>query len=117
MKHKVLILVGLAAFQGLLDFFYAEALPNLVVSPSRAFTIGATAFVLLWLVQLLKRNLLPPVLGGLSVLSSAYFGALLVQADYLVSKSVFSAIVHIAILIVTYLVLEKVQGKCVKKGA
>lgn len=110
MKKTILILFGLVILQGVIDFFYAKALPDLVVSPQRALVIGVTAIVLLFLINLIKDNLLPPVLGGLSIFSSAFFGALLVQANYLISKSFLSAVVHIAILIITYLILIKINN-------
>ena len=101
--HYIKNAVLLIALQLILDQIYVFLYPT--VSPIRATLIGVSALVILFIPPL-KRLVDGHVLVGfLSIYSSALFGALLVQADLLVSKSALSAVVHVAILIVTYSVL------------
>ena len=103
-KKLILTLVGLLALQLLIDLLFVYIYP--LVGPLRATMIGATAFLVLGGIHLSKKELVNPVLGGLSIFSSALFGALLVQAGVLVSKSTLSGAVHGLILIVAFLVLS-----------
>lgn len=72
------------------------------VNPIRASLIGVSTLVILFVPPI--RGLVNgySLTGFLSVYSSALFGALLVQWGVLVSKSIFSAVVHAALLIATY---------------
>lgn len=89
--------------QGLLDMLYVSLYP--AVNPIRASLIGASALVILFISPVRRLVDGYSLAGFLSIYSSALFGALLVQSGVLVSKSLFSAVVHIALLIATYGVL------------
>lgn len=97
------IVVILILIQFLLDMLYVYI--YLTVNPIRATLIGASALVILFIPFL--RNLIgmKPYIAFLPIYSSALFGALLVQADFVASKSVASGIAHVVILIVTYIVI------------
>jgi hypothetical protein len=91
----------LIILQGILDYLFVYLYPT--VNPIRATMIGLTALLILYIGRELIK--VPVAFGFLAVYASALFGALLVQAGVLVSKSAVSGIAHIAILIVTYLLL------------
>lgn len=97
---NIAVLIGL---QLVLDRLYIFLYPT--VSPIRATLIGLSALAILFLpfVKYLVGG--HRLVGFLSIYSSALFGALLVEAGILVSKSSLSAAVHVAILIATYGVL------------
>ncbi|PIN73951.1 hypothetical protein COV20_02455 [Candidatus Woesearchaeota archaeon CG10_big_fil_rev_8_21_14_0_10_45_16] len=98
------VIVMLLILQLVIDYIFVFIYPE--VNPIRATLIGATALVILFLLPWSKDwSRLPAWLAFLPIYSSALFGALLVQADYLVSKSVVSAVVHALILIVTYVII------------
>ncbi|MBI2033569.1 MAG: hypothetical protein HYT13_00505 [Candidatus Liptonbacteria bacterium] len=107
MKRAVLIILGLIIVQFLIDVFFAKVFPEIPVSPLRATLIGASALALFFIIRRFTNKFVSPLLGALSIFSSALFGALLVQSDYLVSKSAASGIVHIIILIIAYLMLSR----------
>src|SRR3989344_3958159 len=113
MKHhtKTIIyrIIGLMILQGILDLIFVYLYPE--VNPIRATFIGLSAIIVLDLLYFIRKNLINPVIGGISIFSSALFGALLVQVGYLISKSPLSTLVHVLILIVTYLILDFVFKK------
>ncbi|MDP3734780.1 MAG: hypothetical protein Q8R37_06120 [Nanoarchaeota archaeon] len=112
MKSKqTLINLGLLLLlHALVDKVYVFVYPS--VNPFRALFIGATATTVLWLFR--KKIKIVFWKGGLAVFSSALFGALLVQAGLVVSKSALSAIAHALILIITYLLFEFMIRKTLK---
>jgi len=102
-KHlKVIVILILIQF--LLDLLYVYIYP--IVNPIRATMIGFSALIILYLISRipLTKNLiyLKPYISFIPIYSSALFGALLVQADVVTSKSAASGIAHVVILIVTY---------------
>jgi len=107
LKKVIIDLVILIILHALTDFLFSFLYPP--VNPARATMIGATATLVLFAVE--KKTKLNAGIGGLSIFSSALFGAVLVQAGILVSKSLLSAVVHVVILIVTCLVLQA----CIKE--
>lgn len=102
-KKHIKNLVLLIVLHLLVDILYLFLYPS--VNPLRATFIGATAFVVLYVPVLRKVIGLPPGLAFLPIYSSALFGALLVQADIVTSKSTLSAVAHVLILIVTYIII------------
>lgn len=97
---QILINLGLLLLlHVIIDQVYVYIYP--AVSPLRALFIGATATAVLWLFR--KKLKLVFWKGGLAIFSSAFIGALLVQAGILTSKSALSAVIHALILIITYL--------------
>ena len=72
------------------------------VNPIRATFIGLTAFAILAVPPIRRYLNRDAITGALAIYSSALFGALLVQTGYLLSKSAFSAFIHVVILVVTY---------------
>jgi hypothetical protein len=113
MKSKTLLkdLVILVILQYLIDLLFVVLYAS--VNPARAAMIFATATLVLVAIE--KKSYLNPGLGGLSIFSSALFGALLVQGGVLISKSVTSAIAHVLILVVTYILLSYLSNKRNKK--
>ena len=102
-KNLIIGLIALPILQYLIDLLYVYIYPN--ISPLRALMISITAFVVLLIALAFHRKEINPVVGGLSILSSAFFGSLLVNGGFLVSKSVGSGIWHIIILEFSFLVL------------
>jgi len=94
----------LVILQFILDTLYVYLYPT--VNPIRATLIGFSALVVLYLLSLTgiysKIIELKSYIGFLPIYSSALFGALLVQADFVKSKSPESGIAHVVILVVTY---------------
>lgn len=109
-SFKIILLLFL---QFLIDNLYVFIYET--VNPIRATLIGATALVLLSVQYFAHSRFINPVIGALSIYSSALFGALLVQGNYLVSKSLFSALIHTIILIITYLILSYLNKKYLRK--
>lgn len=93
------------------SFFY-----SLPINPFRATLISVMALLVLLGIDVLRKGLLNPYVGGISIFLAAYFGSILVQEGYLVSKSAESALIHIGILAVSYIAVNKVFQKPVTKG-
>lgn len=108
-KRVIVNLIGLILLQFLIDMLFVFIYPT--VNPIRASFIGVTALAVLFGVYSVKKDLVNPIVGALSIFSSALFGALLVQSGYLASKSPLSGLVHALILIFTYLIIEFVRRK------
>ena len=106
-KHMKVIVI-LILLQYLLDVLYVYLYPN--VNPIRATLIGASALAILLIPFISKLVEMKPYIAFLPIYSSALFGALLVQADVVKSKSAGSGIAHIIILIVTYFVIMGVYS-------
>lgn len=111
-KHLKAVFV-LILIQFLLDMLYVYIYPD--VNPIRATMIGITALIILYLLSLTefysKIMELKPHIAFLPIYSSALFGALLVQADVVKSKSIESGVAHVAILIVMYSVIIMIKNK------
>lgn len=101
-KRVIINIVILIILQFLVDMLYVILYPD--VNPLRAVMIGISSFIVLWIFG--KKLKVDMWIGGLSIFSSAFFGALLVQGGILVSKSVLSGVIHILILIVSYFVFR-----------
>ena len=105
-KHLKIIVI-LILIQFLLDMLFVYLYPD--VTPIRATLIGASAFFILYLLSLTKIyekiTKLGYYIAFLPIYSSALFGALLVQADVVASKSPESGIAHVVILVVTYFII------------
>lgn len=110
-KH-LLQIISFILLQFLIDRAYVYIYPE--VNPIRALLIGATAFVILFVVSKFWKGA-SYWIGTISIFSSAFLGALLVQGGYIVSKSALSGIVHILILVLTYLFTYVLNLYCFKK--
>jgi hypothetical protein len=109
MKH-VYTIVGLVVLIFLLDLLFRPIYPE--VDRIRATLVGITAYVVLFALSKLRPGLVNPLVGALAIFASAFLSVLLIQAGVLVSKSAISAIVHVAILAVAYLIAAAiVAGK------
>ena len=106
LKHLKIVMI-LIALQFLLDMLYVYLYST--VNPIRATLIGLSAlailFAIYWIPPIYKFIELKPYIAFLPIYSSALFGALLVQAEAVKSKSPESGIAHVVILIVTYFVV------------
>lgn len=111
-KHLKVIII-LVILQFLLDMLYVYIYSN--VNPIRATFIGVSSLIILLIPFMSKLVEMKPYIAFLPIYSSALFGALLVQADVVKSKSAASGIAHIIILIVTYFVIMAVYGFYQKK--
>lgn len=107
-KH-VKVIVVLVVIQFALDMLFVYLYPN--VSPIRATLIGFSALIILFIPFIKKMIEMKPYIAFLPIYSSVLFGALLVQADFVKSKSAASGIAHVVILIVTYIVIIAIQKK------
>ena len=111
-KHLKIIFI-LIVLQFILDMLYVYIYPT--VNPIRATLIGASALIILFMPFLTRIIDMKPYMAFLPIYSSALFGALLVQAAFVKSKSPASGIAHIVILIVTYFVIVTYVGYKKKK--
>ena len=116
-KHLKAVVV-LNILQFLLDRLYIYIYPT--VNPIRATLIGFSAFVILYLISLITstKNLieLKPFIAFIPIYSSALFGALLVQADFVKSKSAASGIAHVVILIITYFIIITINKRVIARA-
>ena len=115
-KRAILSIIWLLLLQFALDILFVYIYPE--VSPLRASFIGVSSFLILSLTYLFIKNItrnkkefVDPLTGALSIFSSAFFGALLVQAGYLASKSNLSGEVHIILLALSYVILDHIHRK------
>ena len=115
-KHLRIVII-LVLIQFLLDILFVYIYP--AVNPIRATLIGISALIVLLIVSfttIITRLVeMKPYIAFIPIYSSALFGALLVQADFVKSKSAASGIAHVVILIVTYFVIVAVQRTYQKK--
>ena len=102
-RNLIIGVIVLPVLQLLINLLYVYIYPT--VNPLRALMIGATAFVVLLIAIAFHRREIHPVIGGLSIFLSAFFGALLVSGGALVSKSFFSGLVHLLILWIIFAAL------------
>lgn len=100
LKSHFLMVIILLIIQLNVDFMYRFVYP--AVNPLRASLIGLTSLIVLYIPHLRRWFTFPPYFSFLPIFSSALFGALLVQAGILISRSAFSALIHALILILTY---------------
>ena len=110
-KHLKVIII-LVVLQFILDMLYVYIYPT--VNPIRATFIGFSALVILFIPFITKLVDMKPYIAFLPVYSSALFGALLVQADFVKSKSAASGIAHVSILVVTYFIIYIIKNKTKK---
>lgn len=111
-KDHFFIVVTLLIIQLVVDFIFRFIYSS--VNPIRASFIGLASLLILYIPLVRKGIILPPFIAAIPIFSSALFGALLVQAGVLVSKSPVSAIVHALILIFTYALLTASLPKAVR---
>lgn len=97
-------LITLILLQYLIDLLYTFVYGT--VNPIRAALIGITALILLSVQYFAYNKFIDPIIGALSIYSSALFGTLLVQNHYLISKSFLLYLVYLIILIITYLLIN-----------
>lgn len=88
------------------SFFY-----QIPVSPVRATFVSAVALLVLLGADALRKGLVNPYVGGISIFLAAYLGSILVQEGYLASKSPESGAVHVVILAVSYILVNRVFQK------
>ena len=94
------IIASLALLQFALDVAYAYIYPT--VNPARATLIGVSSFIILFAPFIRKLTHMKPYIAFLPIYSSAFFGALLVQANVIRSKSLGSGLTHLILLAITY---------------
>ncbi len=111
-KHLKIIII-LIIIQFLLDMLFVYLYPT--VNPIRATLIGFSSLIILFVPFLQKLTEMKPYIAFLPIYSSALVGALLVQADFVKSKSAASGIAHLVILIITYFVIILIKNNLSKK--
>ena len=109
MRRRLLSIAALILLIFLLDRAYRYLHPE--VNLVRACLVGASAFLVLLVLSVLRRGLLDPVVGGLSVFASAFLSVLLIQGGLLVSQSLVSGIVHAIILAAAFLALDAAAAR------
>lgn len=102
------IIASLALLQFALDVAYAYIYPT--VNPARATLIGVSSFVILFAPFMRKLTHMKPYIAFLPIYSSAFFGALLVQANVIRSKSLGSGLTHLTFLAITYFTIVILQN-------
>jgi hypothetical protein len=101
---------GLILLEVLLDIAFSLFYP-MPINPFRATLISAVALLVLLGVDALKKGLINPYIGGISIFLAAYLGSILVQEGYLASKSWESGLAHVVILTATFILVSRVFGK------
>ena len=97
------IILALIFLYLVIHFVYIFLYP--IDDPIRATLIGATAFFIVC-IPLWKDFIgMKPWLGFLPIFSAALFGYILVQQNVISSKFPQSTLIHVVILILTYLLL------------
>jgi hypothetical protein len=76
------------------------------VNTARSILVGATAWVALELLWIGGLRWVPPVRGGLAILTSAFVSVQWIAAGWLVSRSMVSVWVHVALLGAVYIAIE-----------
>jgi hypothetical protein len=107
MRRDTLAVGALAALLFAIDRLYRVLHP--VVDLERATWVGLTALAALAPLALVRRRPLEPWLGALSIWASAVGSVLLIEAGVLVSRSLLSGAVHLAILAAIYGPLERAR--------
>lgn len=112
MRRRLLGVAGLTGLLGAIDALYRVLHPE--VNLVRASLVGLTAWVAL--ATLARRwHRIPVLAGALAIFGSAACSVLLIEAGVLVSRSLASALVHVAILAGAYAALERARppgGHC-----
>jgi hypothetical protein len=108
MKHTYTI-VGLVILIFLLDLLFRPIYPT--VDPIRASLVGIAAYAVLFGINKLKAGIVEPLVGAIAIFTSAILSVMLIHVGLLVSKSPISAVVHIVILAVAYLVAAAIAGR------
>ena len=98
--HHLKVVISLAVLQFILDMIYVYVYPT--VNPIRATMIGASALAVLLIPFMRNLTKMQPYIAFLPIYSSAFFGALLVQANVIHSKSLGSGLAHVTFLAITY---------------
>jgi hypothetical protein len=102
LRHLKAVVI-LVVLQYVVDLVFVYVYPT--VNPLRATLIGVTAFVVLWIPFVGKHVGLHPRLAFLPIFVNAFIGALSVQSGIVASKSTGSAILHVGVLIATYIII------------
>jgi hypothetical protein len=102
MPQRLREIVGLILLLAAMDQLYRWLHPE--VNLVRASLVGATAWVSLWLLAHAGLRFVPAWRGALVVFASAFASVLLIQSDWLVSRSPASVLVHAALVAVGVLV-------------
>ena len=96
-----------------LDRIFVPIYPT--VDLIRASMVGASALIVLAIVNQLRPSILDPLVGAIAIFLSAFISVLLIQAGILVSKSLVSGVVHIMILIAAFLGVDAIASRLRKK--
>lgn len=110
MKKDILRIAALVLLEFVIDSAFSFFYP-LPVNPFRATLISVAAMLVLLGSDALKKGLVNPYVGGISIFFAAYLGSIFVQEGYLASKSLESGAVHVVILAVAYVLVNKVFQK------
>jgi len=102
-RQNLLAVAFLVVLLILLDQLYRIFHPE--VNFVRATLVGATGYVALYLLRLAGLRLVTPERGALSIAASAFGSVALIEMGWLTSRSGVSAVVHVVILAIAYLVL------------
>jgi hypothetical protein len=105
MRRALLSILGLSLLLFALDQLFRVLHPQ--VNLVRASLVGLSALIALAALARLLRSGIRPWVGALSILASAFSSVLLIEAGALVSRSLSSALVHVAILAVAYPLLDR----------
>ena len=111
----VKVVISLIIIQFPLDMLYVYIYPS--VNPIRATFIGISALIILSIPIIRNFLKMNPLISFLPIYSSALFGALLVQAGFVASKSTASGITHVLILIITYVIIALIRNPSNKKSS
>lgn len=108
-KPHIKTIVLLIFLHFIIDRIYTNIYPN--VSIIRATLIGLTALLVL-LVHFVRNFIgVTKIEGFLPIYSSAFLGALLVQAGFITSKTTESGLTHIGILAGMYTIIKLAKNK------
>jgi hypothetical protein len=107
MRRTLLSIAALSLLLFALDRLYRVLHPD--VDLVRASLVGLTALAALAPLAVLRRSPIPPWLGALAIFASAFLSVILIEAGFLVSRSPGSGLVHVSILAVVFLLLDRTR--------
>jgi len=103
MKRSLLAIGGLTLLLTAIDQLFRVLHPE--VNVARASLVGVTALASLAGLSRLQRGI-PVATGALAIFASAFGSVLWIEAGVLVSRSVVSALVHVLILALAWVLLD-----------
>ena len=106
--RQVITIFNLTILLFLIDLLLRPVYPT--VDLLRASMVGVIAYAALYLLAQFRPGLMDPLIGAIAIFASAFLSVLLIQGGLLISQTMISAVVHVAILAVVSCVMPSFRG-------